>query len=392
MARKSNSRAPQGAGSIRQRPDGRWEARITIGTDPGTGKPVRKSFYGQTQAEVRKKLTAAQKAVDDGTFREPDKTSVETWMAQWLELFCAPKVKPLTLAAYRTSIRTHVLPAIGAMRLQAVRGTHIQALYNAMSEKGLSPKTIKNTSAILHKSFSVALKQGLIQSNPVDVAELPKAQRKEIRPLSDNEIPLFLDAIEDSPMRNAFALSLFAGLREGECLGLSWRQVDFESGTLTIDQQLQHEKRKGGAYYIAQSTKSGRIRTIQAPVIAFEYLRAERARQAQNRLAAGPSWSNPDDLVFTNELGRHICTATFYKSFKRIVATIGRPDARPHDLRHTAATVAIASGATTKAVQDLLGHSTPSFTLSQYVHTSDAMRKDTADRMQSYFENVRKKA
>ena len=337
-------------------------------------------------------LTAAQKAVDDGTFREPDKTTVEAWLTQWLELFCAPKVKPLTLAAYQTSIRTHILPTIGALRLQAVRGTHVQKIYNGMIEQGLSPKTVKNTSAILHKSFSVALKQGLIQSNPVDAAELLKAQHKEISPLSDSEIPLFLDAIEDSPMRNAFALSLFAGLREGECLGLSWRQVDFEAGTLTIDQQLQHEKKEGGIYYIAKSTKSGRVRTIQQPPIAFEYLRAERARQAQNRLAAGPLWSNPDNLVFTNELGRHICTATFYKTFKRVVASIGRPDARPHDLRHTAATVAIASGATVKSVQDLLGHSTPSFTLSQYVHTSDAMRKDTADRMQGYFENVRKKA
>ena len=391
MPRKSN-RAAQGAGSIRQRPGGRWEGRITIGTDPGTGKPIRKSFYGQTQAEVRKKLTAAQKAVDDGTFREPDKTTVEAWLTQWLELLCAPKVKALTLSTYQTSIRTHVLPAIGAMRLQAVRGTHIQKIYNGMIEQGLLPKTVKNTSAILHKSFSVALKQGLIQSNPVDAAELPKAQRKEINPLSDNEIPLFLDAIEDSPMRNAFALSLFAGLREGECLGLSWRQVDFESGTLTIDQQLQHEKKKGGIYYIAKSTKSGRVRTIQPPPIAFEYLRAERARQAQNRLAAGALWSNPDNLVFTNELGRHICTTTFYKSFKRIAASIGRPDARPHDLRHTAATVAIASGATIKSVQDLLGHSTPGFTMAQYVHTSDAMRKDAADRMQGYFENVRKKA
>lgn len=385
-------RAASGSGSLRQRQNGVWEGRITLGTDPGTGRPIRKSFYGQTQAEVRKKLTAAQKAVDDGTFREPDKTTVETWLTQWLDLFCAPKVKPLTLSAYQTSIRTHVLPAIGAMRLQAVRGTHIQKIYNGMIEQGLSPKTAKNTGAILHKAFSTALKQGLIQTNPVDAAELPKAQHKEISPLSDSEIPLFLNAIEDSPMRNAFALSLFAGLREGECLGLSWRQVDFESGTLTIDQQLQHEKKRGGGYYIAKSTKSGRVRTIQPPTLAFEYLRAERARQAQNRLVAGPSWSNPDDLVFTNELGRHICTATFYKTFKRIAASIGRPDARPHDLRHTAATVAIASGATVKSVQDLLGHSTPSFTLSQYVHTSDTMRKDTADRMQSYFENVRKKA
>lgn len=81
---------------------------------------------------------------------------------------------------------------------------------------------------------------------------------------------------------------------------------------------------------------------------------------------------------------------TFYKNFKRIVASIGRPDARPHDLRHTAATVAIASGADVKSVQDLLGHATASFTLNVYAHTSEQMMKDTAARMQSYYDGLAK--
>ena len=99
-------------------------------------------------------------------------------------------------------------------------------------------------------------------------------------------------------------------------------------------------------------------------------------------------WNNPDNLVFTNELGRHYAIFTFYKNFKRIAASIGRPDARPHDLRHTAATVAIASGADIKSVQDLLGHATASFTLDRYAHTSERMMKDTAQRMQEYYSTL----
>lgn len=102
-----------------------------------------------------------------------------------------------------------------------------------MTQAGLSGKTVKNTSAIMHKSFSVALKQRIIAVNPCDAAELPKAEHKEIRPLADDEIPLFLSAINTSPMRNAFAL------------GLSWGQVDFEKGRITVSQQLQKEKAKG---------------------------------------------------------------------------------------------------------------------------------------------------
>jgi len=386
MPRKSTRNA-QGGGTIRQRPDGRWEARYTAGRDPGTGKQIQRSIYGSTQKEVRQKLAQITAAIDKGTYQAPNKITVSEWMSEWLTTFCTDKVKPLTLQSYQAITKNHITPAIGAMELQAVKGTHIQRLYNSMTRAGLSGKTVKNVSAILHKALSVALKQGLIAANPCDAAELPKAEHKEIHPLADDEIPRFLSAIDSSPMRNAFALCLFAGLREGECLGLSWGQADFEKGRITVSQQLQKSKATG-EYYIAPSTKSGKPRTIEPPPIAFEYLRAERVKQLENRLKAGPGWSNPDDLVFTDEAGRHYAIYTFYKRFKAIAASIGRPDARPHDLRHTAATVAIASGADIKSVQDLLGHATASFTLNVYAHTSEQMMKDTATRMQNYYEGL----
>lgn len=336
-------------------------------------------------------MTAVLRELDRGTYREPSKMTVSAWMDDWLTSFCANSVKPLTLASYRAIIKNHIDPAIGAVKLQAVRGTHIQKLYNAMTEKGLSGKTVKNVSAVLHKAFSVAIKQGYIQNNPCEGAELPKAVKPEIKPLTDAEIPLFLQAIEEDSMCNAFALCLLAGLREAECLGLSWKQVDFEQGRITIRQQLQKEKTKNAKYYIASTTKSGKPRTIKPPVIAFEYLRAEQVKQLKNRLQAGSLWKNPDDLVFTNELGKHLAFSTFYKHFKKIAEKIGRPDARPHDLRHTAATVAIASGADIKSVQDMLGHATASFTLNVYAHTSEQMMKDTSVRMQSYYDNLTQK-
>jgi len=386
MPRKS-TRNTQGIGTIRQRSDGRWEARYTVGRDPGTGKQLQRSIYGSTQKEVRQKLAQITAAIDKGTYQEPNRVTVSEWMEEWLTTFCANKVKLLTYQSYSAIIKNHIVPAIGAMELQSVKGTHIQRLYNSMTRAGLSEKTVKNVSAILHKALNVALKQGLIAANPCNTAELPKAEHKEIHPLADEEIPMFLAAIEDSPMQNAFALCLFAGLRERECLGLSWKQVDFERRRLTISQQLQKSK-TSGEYYIAESTKSGRPRTIEPPPIAFEYLRTEQVKQLEARLKAGPIWSNPDDLVFTDEVGGHYAIPTFYKRFKTIAASIGRPDARPHDLRHTAATVAIASGADIKSVQDLLGHATASFTLNVYTHTSEQMMKDTAARMQSYYDGL----
>ena len=101
-------------------------------------------------------------------------------------------------------------------------------------------------------------------------------------------------------------------------------------------------------------------------------------------------WKNPNNLVFTNQAGGNLAISTFYKTFKRIAASIGRPDARPHDLRHTCATVAIATGSDVKSVQDLLGHATASFTLNVYAHSSQKMKEDTAARMQSYYDSIGK--
>ena len=276
------------------------------------------------------------------------------------------------------------------MQLQAVKGSHIQRMYNKMIADGAAPKTVKNIGAVAHKSFSMAVKQGIIPANPCDAAELPAMQQHEIKPLTDADIPVFLKAIEAEAMCNAFALCLFAGLREGECLGLSWEQVDFDKQAITICQQLQKEKTAGGRYQIVPFTKSNKPRTIKPPAIAFDYLKREQKRQAMNRLQAGQMWTNPHNLVFTNDFGGNLAISTFYKTFKRIAASIGRPDARPHDLRHTAATVAIASGADVKSVQSMLGHATASFTLNVYAHTSEKMMEDTAARMQNYYSGIAK--
>lgn len=384
MAKK----AANNAGSIRQRPDGLWEARISIGNDPATGKPKRRSIYGKTQKEVRQKMTAALKSLDDGTYQTPSKMKVSEWFDTCLETYWRNKVKPLTYQSYEGIVKNHVKPNIGGLELQAVKGVHIQKLFNAMTDAGASGKTVKNVSAIMHKAFSIAMKQGYIVSNPVDAVELPKATRREIKPLTDGEIPLFLETIENHPYRNAYALCLFAGLREAECMGLSWNQIDFKRKTITVSQQLQKNKTGNKDYFIADTTKSGKPRTIKPPAIAFDYLIDEQSKQISNRLRAGKAWSNPHNLVFTDEIGGHYAVGTFYKRFKRIAESIGRPDARPHDLRHSCATVALASGADIKSVQSLLGHATASFTLDVYGHTSEKMMQDTANRMQNYYNTL----
>ncbi len=114
-----NKRNAQGGGTIRQRPDGRWEARYTVGRDPGTGKQVQRSVYGKTQKEVRQKLQQACIAIDDGMYSEPNKMTLSQWLDIWFSEYTG-EVKPLTLKSYNVHINNHLKPALGAVKLSAL--------------------------------------------------------------------------------------------------------------------------------------------------------------------------------------------------------------------------------------------------------------------------------
>lgn len=119
MPRKSSTRGAQGGGTIRQRPDGRWEARFTAGRDPGTGKQFQRSVYGRTQKEVRQKLTQLLTEVDSGNYKEPCKMTLGKWLDVWVSEYLTG-VKPRTADSYKTTVDNHLKPAFGAIKLDAV--------------------------------------------------------------------------------------------------------------------------------------------------------------------------------------------------------------------------------------------------------------------------------
>ena len=141
MPRKSTTRRAQGEGTIRQRKDGTWEARYTLGRDPGTGKQIQKSVYGATQKDVRQKLQQISQSIDEGTYFEPTKMTVAGWMNTWLKDYLG-NVKAGTVANYTRHVNNHIIPALGAMKLSALQPPQIQHLYNQLQEQGLSAKTM----------------------------------------------------------------------------------------------------------------------------------------------------------------------------------------------------------------------------------------------------------
>ena len=375
-------RNASGNGSVRQRADGTWEARCYI-----NGK--RRSFYGERQTDVVKKMREAMKMQDDGIFFEPTRATMAQWLDVWLEEYVKPSNKPLTHSAYRASVKTHVVPYLGKVRLTETNATRIQAFYNYLHrEKKLSPKTIRNIHGIMHKALSQAMKLHYIGFNPCDACTLPRVEKREIKPLSENELQAFLREIENGePLKDLFTVALFTGMREGEVCGLPWENVDFKTNTITVRQQLCKEKTKGGKYYIA-TTKNSKARKITAAPFVMDILRGVKREQMKNHMAVGAEWENKFKLVFTNEVGHHIVPQTAYKRFKYVAARIGRPDARFHDLRHTYAVTALQEGDDVKTVQQNLGHATASFTLDVYGHVSEKMKNESAMRMQTYFDKI----
>ena len=384
---KSNTKNAKGSGTIRKRSDGRWEARYTTGIDPKTGKQTQKSAYGKTQKEVRQKLTEVTAEIDSGTYLEQTKDTVGEWLDTWLKTYALYSVKSYTYDAYERSCNIHIKPALGRIRLSALTAPQIQQFYNSLiTEKELSPKTVKNIHGVLHRALGQAVKLGLLRSNPTNVCDLPKAHRKEIKPMEQAEITRFLQAIQGTKYGLVYQSTLFTGLREGEVLGLTWDCIDFEKGTMTINKQLQNIPGQPGAYRLI-SAKNGKSRTIALPSTVITILKQHKIQQTLARLQAGELWEN-SDFVFTNEVGHHVSPNSVYNQYKRIVASIGLPQARFHDLRHSYAVAAIQSGDDIKTVQGNLGHATASFTLDVYGHVTDQMKQNSAARMEKFIEKV----
>ena len=388
MARKSAA----GTGTIRKKTVTRagkeysyWEARYTAGYDPGTGKQIQRSITGKTQKEVAQKLKAATAAIDEGTYTAPSKMTVAQWLDIWTAEYLGG-VKPATVVSYNATVRTHLKPGLGAIRLESLTAHTVQGLYNSLGEKGLSAKTIKNVHGVLHKALQQAVANGYIRFNPTDACILPRVQKKVLKPLDEDQITAFLKAIRGNSLEALFTTTLFTGMREGEVCGLLWDCVDLNKGTMTINKQLQLIRNTRGEHQLLP-TKNSKGRTITLAPSIVNVLRGVRKKQLENRMRHADCWVD-SDFVFTDELGHYRKPQAVRREFKKIVADIGCPDTRFHDLRHSYAVAAIKSGDDIKTVQENLGHATASFTLDIYGHVTEKMKQDSANRMEQFIKAV----
>jgi integrase len=373
-ATRRRGRRHNGEGVLRPRADGRWEAILSL----QGGK--RMSIYGKTEDDVRRKLTAAIHDRDRGLPVGLDqRQTTGQYLASWLEMV-KPTVRPRTWKRYRELLTCHVVPALGKVPLAKLTPQHIQRLYAAKLEEGLSSTTVHHVGTVLHGALAKAERLGLVARNVSELADTPRMAHHEMHPLNAEEARMLLAAAQGDRWEALYVLALHTGMRQGELLALRWRDVDLGRGSLQVRATLQRTKEDG--YTLAAPKTKRSQRRIKLGTAAVEALRAHYARQAEERLALGAEWDGTHDLVFPNTIGKPMeGVHLLRREFLPLVSRAGLPRIRFHDLRHTAATLLLGRGVNPKIVSEMLGHASVSITLDIYSHVLPDMQDQAAAAM-----------
>jgi integrase len=365
------------AARMTKRADGRHQDSMRY-TDPVTGEKKRQYFYGKTQAEVRAKMKEARARLDAGAPVKDASRTVGEWCAQWREVTLeASGRRETTKSTYRSLLRTHVeSQPIGAIRLDRLRPSDVDAMTLQMREAKKSTSTINKAFLVLRAALDDAKRDGLLHHNPVRALKQPSVVKKEARHLAPAEVAALLKAAEHTRQFRLFALISATGLRKGEALALRWDDVVMtgDNPSLRVRGTLARIKRDGvGELVVSEpkTAKSRRTLPLHAAVVAL--FKAQHKAQAAERLKAGSEWSDLD-FVFTAETGLPMDPSNVLRAFKTAAKAAGLSNVDVHTLRHSAATQ-LMEITHMRGVADLLGHADIRTTAEIYGHTSsDAAR------------------
>jgi integrase len=357
-------------GSLHQRPNGTWRAQLSV-----NGKRISKGF--KTKAEAQEWLRNSQTQVERGFDYHAGKVTLAEYLPQWLESH-GVSLRPKTADQYQRVIEKHILSNLGDIQVKNLRITRVEQFYSELVQSGLGVRTVRIVHAILHNALEKALRYGLVVSNPTRGAALPRYRHGEMQVLDESQVTRFLVAAQDSPYLALYHLALTTGMRQGELLGLKWTDLQWHSGALLVQRQVQ-DIRGQGTIYQEPKTRSGR-RTIKLGEVTLQTLRLHREHQQLLKASAGNRWKE-NDLIFPSKVGTPRDPSNLRLDFKRVLEKAGLPKIRFHDLRHTAASLMLNHGVPVIVASKRLGHSKPSITLDIYGHLYQEMQDEVARKM-----------
>jgi integrase len=358
MAKRSN-----GEGTIKKRTDGRWEGQYTLDFK-------RKSVYGKTQEEVRKKLNQVLYEIESGLYIDNTVTT-GYWLNTWLYEYKKGNIKQKTFESYESLVRCHLIPAFQKIKLKDLTVDQVQRFVNEKAKEGLSGRTIRYMRSTLHNALNQAMQNGLIFRNVAEAVKVTEKRQKERRILTRQEQKALIQALEGERKGFIVLFDLFTGLRCGELLGLRWCDVDMDKSTIKIRQNVQRLYGEDGKSRLVFNTPKTKASNRTIPIIAeiLEKLCKHRDEQLKERLLAGETWEE-NDLVFCTQTGKPYDPRNLQTFIDRITTKIGIAHVNTHALRHAFATRALENGIQLKVVSDMLGHSGIQITADIYSHVS----------------------
>jgi integrase len=294
------------------------------------------------------------------------------------------QLKYSTFDSYRRTIRLHVLPRIGEVRIDEITPRILTRMYLELLARGrlngnapgLSPATVRYIHTIMHKAFADAVDEGLLRLNPAERAKAPRRPRSvraDFRLWDRNELATFLQHIQGSELEALWHVAALTGMRRGELLGLQWNDIDFDHRRVSVRRNLVCV-----AYRLVMTTpKSHQARVIDLDERTTGVLADLHARE-HTKLAPGADVLRDDQRVFCGPDGEPLHPERVSAKFQAMVRAAGVPRIRFHDLRHTHATLALQAGVPAKVISERLGHHTPEFTMQQYAHVLPGMQAEAA--------------
>jgi len=373
-----------GEGSITPRKDGRYQVRIDLGRDPGTGARRRLYRYAATERAAVMLLRRLQRDKEAGRLGPGGEAprTLGAWLDVWLETVKATR-EPLTHERYEEIARVHLKPALGHKRLDRLTPLDVQRLIDAKLAVR-SANTVRTISIVLEAALSRAERLGLVTRNVASgrVIERPAAHRAQVKVLTLVEARAFLDGIRDDRLHALLLTAAVLGQRQSSLLGLRWQDIEDDFSMARWPLRLVRTK---GAWQLrsAQRSRSKRApRHLPLPLPVREALRQRQADQEREREIAGSHWytltvdGREVDLVFTMPDGRPMYGSTVTEKFQAHLAAAGLEKRRFHDLRHSAASIMIALHIPLKVVSEVLAHAGIQITADLYGHLEDDVLRE----------------
>lgn len=355
-----------------------WAVIIYLGRDD-QGKRRYKWYTHPTRREAEAHLGQLLASGAAGGIIPTTRRRLGEYLESWLGDYAAGAVSPVTLARYRSIVHVHLVPALGHIPILRLTPQALQGYLSRKLAKGLSSTTMHHHYRLLHGALKHAVRWNLLPRNPAEMVDPPRRQKQEMHVWDEEQVRLFLaEAKRSSPHHPLYLAAILTGMRQGELLGLRWKDVDLAVGVASVQQTFYQLGRQ--QIFKAPKTPTAR-RTVVLPSALVDELRRLNDRQAGLRRFFGGRYID-HDLIFCQSNGRPLRANNLVRrDFRRIIERAGLPRIRFHDLRHTHATHLLKDGAHPKVVQERLGHSSPAFTLHVYSHVLPGMQEEAARRL-----------